>query len=247
MDKIRVSTISYLNTLPFVYGLQNHPIFDQIELIFDYPAACAKRLSSGGADIGIIPAAALSSIPNAKIISDYCIGGNDRVKSVILVSNTDLSSIDRVYLDYQSRTSVMLCRVLCREFWGIDPQFIDAEEGFESTTLKEGEAMVIIGDRAFEAEGRYSLTLDLSHEWKLYSNEEFVFALWVTNRELDPKFISEFNSALAYGVESIESVIDINKKSFSNIDLDTYFNRNISYLLTPSKQRGLDKFLKLIE
>ena len=37
MDKVRVSAISYLNSIPFVYGLEQSSIIDQIVLGCDIP------------------------------------------------------------------------------------------------------------------------------------------------------------------------------------------------------------------
>ena len=44
MDKVRVSAISYLNSIPFVYGLEQSSIIDQIVLGCDIPSACAEQL-----------------------------------------------------------------------------------------------------------------------------------------------------------------------------------------------------------
>ena len=51
---IKVSAVSYLNTMPFIYGLKNSTIFNQIELSLDYPSLCADKLLKGQVDIGSI-------------------------------------------------------------------------------------------------------------------------------------------------------------------------------------------------
>ena len=57
--KVRVSAISYLNTAPFVYGLENHPVSGLIDLEFVPPAVTASILISGDADLGLVPVAAI--------------------------------------------------------------------------------------------------------------------------------------------------------------------------------------------
>jgi len=52
---IRVSAISYLNTIPFVYGLMNHPVSEKIELTLSTPERSAKDLLDGKIDVGIVP------------------------------------------------------------------------------------------------------------------------------------------------------------------------------------------------
>ncbi|MFZ9263466.1 MAG: MqnA/MqnD/SBP family protein, partial [Chitinophagaceae bacterium] len=53
--KIRIGAVSYLNTKPFIYGLENGPIKDQIELTLDYPANLVKLLKEDKIDIGLVP------------------------------------------------------------------------------------------------------------------------------------------------------------------------------------------------
>ena len=39
---IKISAVSYLNTLPFIYGLNNSSLSEIINLNLDYPSICAK-------------------------------------------------------------------------------------------------------------------------------------------------------------------------------------------------------------
>ena len=115
MVKYKVSAVSYLNTIPFIYGLKNSPIFDQIELSLDYPALCADKLLNNQVDIGLIPVATIPKIKNAQIISDYCIGSDGKVDTVCLYSNVPILEIESIALDYQSRTSIELLKLLLNE------------------------------------------------------------------------------------------------------------------------------------
>jgi chorismate dehydratase len=69
--KVRVSAISYLNTAPFVYGLENHPVSGMIEVEYVPPAVTAAKLISGEADLGLVPVAMIRRIPNPVIVSQY--------------------------------------------------------------------------------------------------------------------------------------------------------------------------------
>ncbi|MEI9959254.1 MAG: MqnA/MqnD/SBP family protein [Ferruginibacter sp.] len=44
-----------------------------------------------------------------------------------------MKEIKTVLLDYQSRTSVALLKILLKEYWNISPELIAAEKGFEQT------------------------------------------------------------------------------------------------------------------
>ena len=121
-----MGAVSYLNTKPMLHGIRNHPVFNEITLLEDYPSRVAQLLLDGTIDVGLIPVAATIKLPEWHIVGTHCIGASGPVASVCLFSEQPIEKIENVYLDYQSRTSVNLARVLLREYWKKDVQFIDA-------------------------------------------------------------------------------------------------------------------------
>ena len=121
MVNYKISVISYLNSIPFVYGLNCSTISKSLNLQLDYPSVCADKLINNVVDIGLVPVVILKDYPSFKIISKYCIGANGDVDTVCLFSNVPIHDIKKIYLDYQSRTSVELLKILCREYWKITP------------------------------------------------------------------------------------------------------------------------------
>ena len=117
-----------MNTKPFIYGLENGPIKDQIELTLDYPANLVKLLKEDKIDIGLVPVGALPGLGEYHIVSDYCIGTEGEVASVAVFSEVPMEEIEEVYLDYQSRTSVLLCKLLFEKHWKKSVKFIPAED-----------------------------------------------------------------------------------------------------------------------
>jgi len=246
MTKIKVSAVSYINSYPFIYGIENSTILNHIELYKDVPSICAQKLLENKVDIGLIPVAVIPKLNHSEIISDYCIGASGPVRSVILASHIPLEKIETIYLDYHSRSSVMLTRVLANKFWKINVKWTDATEGFENR-IKENEAAVIIGDKALVAEKNFPFVYDLAEEWIKHTGLPFVFAAWVTNRNLGETFKNEFNSALQYGITHIDDMIKNTDFSYlpSHISAKDYLTRNIDYLLDDNKTKGLNLFLKL--
>jgi chorismate dehydratase len=246
MQKVRISAVSYLNTKPFLYGIQNSSFLDgfDVELQTDIPSVCAEKLLNGEADLGLIPVAVIPSLKEYHIISDYCIGADGPVETVMLYSQSPLQEIEQVLLDYQSRTSVMLAKLLAREFWKISPEFIPAYKGYE-LAIKGKMAAVVIGDRTFNLNGKFEYEYDLSLEWQKYTGLPFVFALWVANKPLTEEFKAAFNSALAFGINEIDEVARI--CSQPGIDLIKYFRKSISYDLVNSKLEALNLFLRMIK
>lgn len=246
--KIRVSAISYLNTAPFVYGLQHSDILQNIDIAFDYPSECARKLQQNESDIGIIPVAALLSLPKYEIISNYCIGAVGAVRTVALFSNSPLEKIERIYLDYQSRTSVNLAKILSKNYWKITPEWMPFTPSQDANGLEPHEGLVIIGDRVFNSEKHYKYCYDLAEEWFKFTGLPFVFAVWASVKTLDNNFIDSFNSALSLGLQNIPlSVDNFNLKYLDRAEAIDYLNKNISYNLDDSKKKAIEMFLNQVK
>ncbi len=244
--KVKVSCVSYINSLPFVYGLENFSVKDDIVLSKDVPSACAEKLIHGTADVGLVPVAAIPEIPGAEVISNYCIAAEGEVKSVLLVSDVPLHEIGTILLDYQSITSAKLIKICCNEFWNIEPEFEQTSPGFEE--LIGGQvAALIIGDRALKARMQYKYVYDLAGEWKNNTGLPFVFACWVSNRKLSPAFLTKFNESLARGLDHTREVIASFRPSTEiTYDLTEYLTDNLSFVLDDLKIESINRFLQRV-
>jgi chorismate dehydratase len=248
MALYRISAVSYANTLPYVYGLTRCPDIPPMALSFDYPARCAEKIISGEADIGLIPVAVLSELDYYEILPGFCLGATGKVRTVLLVSTVPLSEIRQVRLDYQSRSSVQLARLLARDFWKISPVWIDGRMEDDQRQLEKGEARVLIGDRTFAAEKQYPYCYDLAEAWVAWTGLPFVFAAWVANKSIDPAFVKQFTYCLRYGVNNIPEASRLaeDNPALRNVNMVSYLSENLSYLLDNSKLRGLKLFREKI-
>lgn len=242
-SKIRIGAVSYLNTKPFIYGLEHGPVKDQIELRLDYPSQLVNLLKAGQVDIGLVPVGALQSLGDYQIISDYCIGTEGEVASVAVFSELPMDEIETVYLDYQSRTSVLLCKLLFEKYWKKKVQFIQAKEEGYIEEIKGKVAGLIIGDRALINRSRFSYIYDLGLGWKEMTGLPFVFALWVSVKCINQSFIQKFNQSLCEGISNFDSIKQIRFKPY---DFQEYITRNLSYTFDANKKNGMEKFLKYL-
>lgn len=242
-SKIKVGAVSYLNTKPLLYGIENSIVYNDIELSTDYPSLLAAKLSSGEIDMALLPVAAIPFVKNAQIVGDYGIAADGKVASVALFSSVPISDVKRVYLDYQSRTSVKLTEVLFKNHWKKNIEYIDAPENYIGN-IQDSTAGVIIGDRALEHLKMFPYVYDLSEEWKQFSGLPFVFAVWVANKKLPDEFIKSFNEANAYGIDNTDIVVQQN--NFKHFDLHEYYTKYIHYRIDEEKKKGMNKFLELI-
>lgn len=243
-DKIKVSAVSYLNSKPLLYGIERSPILNKIDLSVDYPAIIAKKLQDNTTDIGLVSVAAILTIPNAQIIGDYCIAADQEVASVCIFSLQPLEKIKKIYLDYQSRTSVKLAEILIKKFWKYDIELLDAPEDYIELIDQET-AAVIIGDRALAARNNFPYIYDLAKYWIEFTGYDMVFAAWVANKSLPQSFIDEFNDANEIGLHHLPEIIET--EQYKPYDLNIYYNQNIKYKLDDNKRAGLALFLKYIK
>jgi chorismate dehydratase len=242
--KIRVGAVSYLNTKPLLYGIERAAIRKDIDLIIDYPSSIATMLLRDEIDMGLVPVAIIPRMKEAHINGDYCIGSNGNVASVCLFSETPMEKIEKVLLDYQSRTSVALARILLKEYWRVSTELVDGGKDFRDH-IKGTTAGVVIGDRAFEQRRQSPFIYDLAEGWKALTGLPFVFAAWISNKRLDPGFVTEFDEANRQGILHIDKVVAENPYPLFN--LHDYFTRHLDYHLDPLKRQGLKKFLSYLE
>jgi chorismate dehydratase len=242
--KIRVGAVSYINTKPLIYGFQKGLMSDKIELMLDYPARLATALQKKEIDIALLPVAALKQISDAEVISDYCIGTTGEVASVCLFSNVPIEEVQSVYLDYQSKTSVALTKILLREFWKTRPMLLEADEQYIDN-IQGKTAGLIIGDRALECYNQFAYRYDLAATWYTYTQLPFVFATWISNIPLSESFKKEFNDATGLGIKKLDEIIAA--CDYPYYDLKTYYNSNISYHLDEEKRNAMTLFLKQAE
>lgn len=241
-----ITAVSYLNTKPMIYGLLNGPLSDQITLNLDSPAICASKFKNGETDLALVPVGSLVDLDQYHIIGDYCIGSEGKVRTVCLFSEVPIEEIKQIYLDYQSRTSVELIKILARKYWKIEVEWLKGEKGFE-TKIRGKTAGLIIGDRAIGLENEFPYVYDLSEIWREMTGLPFVFACWVSKDKLDPEFEAMFNHSIKAGIDQIDKLVYILPSPEKDFDLEEYFKKNISYRLDDQKRKALNLFLSEIQ
>jgi chorismate dehydratase len=243
LGKIRVGTVSYLNAKPLIYGFENGMMADQIELIADYPSAIATQMLEKKIDVGLVPVAIIPKMKEYHIIGNYCIGAVGEVASVCLFSYVPITQIETIILDYQSKTSVALLKLLLKNHWMVNPVFIEGIPGYEKD-ISGTIAGLVIGDRAMLQRKKTPFVYDLSAAWMEMTGLPFVFAVWLSNKPLSEKFVEEFDKANQLGFKNLGKIISNFPNSGYN--LQEYYTKFISYNLNVDKKKGLNQFLQLI-
>ena len=242
-NKIRLTAVNYLNTKPFIYGLIQEGMEEELEMHKDIPAVCADKLINDEVDIALIPVAALTNLKSHFIVSDYCIGCDGAVKTVCLYSKSPIQDVKRIYLDVHSRTSVALTKILINEYWKKESMDYKPIYEIENAVMDDDSAILAIGDKTIGLESKYKHVYDLGIAWKDMTGLPFVFAAWVSNKKLDAQFLKRFNQALAAGLAHIPELLFILPEQDKGFDLKTYFEKYISYDLNEKKKQALRLFM----
>lgn len=243
--KIKVAAVSYLNTIPFIHGIDNSSVSEMIDLRLGNPYKCFQMFQKNEVDIALVPVGSLPSVGQCKIIKPFCIGADGKVGSVFLLSNCSPENIETVYYDLHSLTSNKLVEILCHEYWKTDPVFRFPE--FTPPQIQKNEAFVAIGDKSFKLTSRYKYAIDMSEIWKKMTGQAFVFAVWITKLNLHPSILQGFNEALLYGVNNIpDSIIYARPELLPTDETLDYLTNKISFRLNDRLIEGMSDYLDRI-
>ncbi len=246
MSKYKIASVSYLNSKPFLYGLKNYPFKSEIKYSVDTPANISKQLLNGEVDLALIPVAVLTQMKEYYLLDGFCIGAIGPVQSVCLFAEQPIEKCHTILLDYQSRTSVILTKILTQKHWKIFPHFVSTQEGYEKT-IKGETAGLVIGDRALELKNKFPFVYDLSAEWKKMTSLPFVFAAWISTNKIPEEISEELIKAFELGLNSMNKVIAEEQKNYSGIDVKDYLTNGIDFILDAEKIKSMNLFLEYLK
>jgi predicted solute-binding protein len=249
----QVSAVSYLNTVPLVWGFLRGCPSRPVALDFCVPSECARRVESGAADLGIVPVVemqrqGLLAIPGAGIA---CQGA---VRSILLVSDRSPDEIRTLAVDSGSRTSVMLARVILKHRYRCEPEIAVMDPDLERM-LGAADAALLIGDAALrlDPETLRGHVLDLGAEWRAMTGLPMVFALWAGKRErvaplLDAGYEAAFRESLDFGLREMNTIVEeeSRRRGFSETLVRQYLTRHIAFRIEGPELEGMQRFLQYV-
>ena len=217
-----IAAVSYLNTIPFIYGIRHEGNF-RADLLLSPPSECTKNYVEGRADLALLTAVG-------------------PVRTVVLLSDGPVSEVRRVFLDPHSQTSVQLVGYLAAHRWKIAPEWYSLDDYEQLRHAQEGDAFLLIGDKVFDHEEKFRYKYDLAAEWQAATKLPFAFAVWVARKGTPYEVIESLQHALTFGLEhTYEAILEagFDKKPY---DAYEYLTRNIDYIFDNQKRRALQKF-----
>lgn len=243
----RVGAVSYLNTKPLIFGLENVLNSDD-SLCLALPSKLAADLAAGEIDIGLIPVVEYFQHPEFEIVSNAVIACKGPVWSVRVFFRCEPSEVRTLALDEGSRTSAALIKVLFHHKFGFIPKTIPLEMKADPISAP-ADAVLVIGDRAMYPESfrpAFQSDWDLGQTWFEETGLPFVFAMWVARNKsfATAPWPRAFERARDEGLRNVR---EISQRAASKYELaasqcEEYLTKYIRFFLHADEKRGLQEF-----
>jgi predicted solute-binding protein len=246
--KPRVCAVSYLNTVPLVWGLAHGAGRRAVDLSFAVPSICAERVADGAADLGLLPVIEMER-RGFGYLPGVGIGYRGAVRSILLISRVEPGRIRSLAVDTGSRTSVELARIILAYQFGALPVLLPMPPVLNAM-LDAADAALIIGDAALSLnpdELDYPC-LDLGAEWLRMTGLPFVFALWSgPDAFLTPELERVMSQSAREGIAALDAIVteESVRRGFSEQLVRSYFERNVQLLLEDTDYAGMRRYLEL--
>lgn len=250
--RFTLGTVPYLNAIPLYAALEARA---ELRIVSAIPALLAPMLQCGECDAALIPVVEHLRGVGGEIISDAGVGADGPVRSVLLFHRAPIQTLHTVAVDASSRSSVALLRVILHDGYKVSPHFREAAPDLE-TMMSAHSAALLIGDPALEAVQNLPNgveVLDLAEAWKTLTGLPFVFAAWVTRRDLPIKARDElsqlFSQARDDGMQMLSRLARDERFSPTlSVDVkESYLRDAIKYHHDARFRRGLQEFSRRAE
>lgn len=243
--RARIAASTYLNSAPLIWTFLHGSKRGTVDFIDAVPARCAELLSQSEVEAALVPVIEYQRIPGGALVPDVCVGSQNEVLSVVIVSkNTQLEDVRTVALDESSRTSATLVKVIFREFLEHEPEWTTRSPDLNEM-LERNDAALIIGDPGMTFPRTGLKVWDMASLWRNYTGMGFVFAMWMVRGEGIKGADVDFAGARDEGVTQIDEIVAAYKEKIPQVDLRKYLTENIVYRIDESMQRGLQLYFEL--
>ena len=247
-SKPRVCAVSYLNTVPLIWGLEHSPALrDIFDMRYELPSVCADQVARGEADIGILPVMEMAR-QKLEYFPGTGIACRGPVRSILLISKVPFAQIRTLAADAGSRTSVMLARVILAERYGAEPR-VFAHPADLVPMLEAADAALIIGDAALHLDPATLpfASLDLGAEWVSMTGLPMVFAVWSGRKEMMREdYGRAFVESCRFGLDHINDIAREQPaaRGISEAMTREYLTRHIVFELDEKDYQGMRLYLQ---
>lgn len=255
---LRIGLVNFLNAYPLYYALEKHPQRRKtFELFYEVPSQLSQQMQDNKIDVSLVSSveyfrhrALWNYFPHLGIAS------RGKVESIRFfmhpahpfLQGKDIAPLQKVFLDYASKSSVAMCKMILQRYPQVSPDFITVKPPHTQrlTELSADEALLLIGDEAL-AHKKYP-SLDMGEWYYKIFQKPFVYALWVYHENLQEnekeQLADLFLQAYRKGQQEKDVMINeaAQKFSFTHEYCRHYFEDVIHYELDSDLLAGMDFF-----
>ncbi|RUM47989.1 MAG: hypothetical protein DSY47_06260 [Hydrogenothermus sp.] len=246
---LKIGWIDYINTYPFNFEFTNlKPNFKYL-LVKGVPSQINKLLRENKIDAGCISSAEYLENKNKYILlNDLSISANNKVFSVAIFSNIEISDVETIYLSKASKSSRYLTKIFLEIFLNkkVEYKELESYENIEDKTV------LLIGDNAIKFSKKFKYIYDLSKIWKENTGYPFVFAVWAIDRNFyleNKNIVCELENILKLSKKRFFSNLDfyIKKIDFDDKNFLTKYFKSLNYDLSEMHLESLKEFEEYIK
>ena len=248
---LRIGSVSFLNALPLIDGLDRE---GRVDLVRAVPSRLAEMVDQGEIDVGLVPVVDLiRNGRNWHVSSDACIGCDGATLTVRVFSKVDPSEIQTLLVDVDSHSSVALATVIWQEKYGRRLKLVgfDAANSDESA-MSSAEAVLLIGDKVINTPvgmEYFSTHIDLGAAWKSMTGMPFVFAVWAgPDESIMQHAANVFASARDRGVSRAREIATMHAERMGwPVELaHRYYTEHLDFQMTDRHVEGMNCYLELV-
>lgn len=158
----RIAVVSCLSTTPFIYGIQHEGNL-RAELLLSTPSEALQRFIDREADIALIAASAYPTLKNARLVTEYCVGGVPASLSALLASDDPLLEAWKPYGKLPMAFGLWVAHP------EVEPEMIESLQYALTYGLERGYEAILESPYASEAGEAYE---GLAHFDYIYDNQK---------------------------------------------------------------------------
>ncbi len=243
-NPVRVGCIEYLTARPLWQNLGDHPHL--FSLKFAVPSEVSSWLHSGEVDLALV--SSIEYGPGYRVVPGVAVTSMGSVASVAAFSSKPLTEAKTVALDTSSRTAAALMRILCSDWFDIEPEFVSMRPN-QSAMLQRCDAALLIGDNTLFVDhvGMGLHKYDLCDEWRGLTGLPFVFGFWAGRPDaLTPEHLQALRDSSQAGVTALDDIACAHYPENETLAASSgeYLHKNIQYHFDDDCLASLQRFYK---
>lgn len=254
----RLGQISFINCLPVALPIERGAVPVSAQVVYGSPAELNSLMADGGIEVSAMSSffylqhGRLDLVPGLSISCDGAVG------SVLFFSKLPFNQLSgkRIAVPASSATSVNLLRLLLLEEAGVSVDVVVQAEPSPEAAHVDG--ALVIGDLALRKDADWACRYwraDLGQWWLNRTGLPMVFGLWAARSDWATAHPDRFQhishslaEAVSLGLGRLFAAVVCEAQSRTHLQsssLQSYFQRQLNYELSPGHMAGLQHFCQL--